>query len=104
VAQPEIVASEIRRVGRNYFVQVPNGSFPLETHSLIPIPFYNAIPWLGMRRLLCKVFVTNFEYVSSVSYLSESRLRTLFPDAVIGYERAFGLTKSFYVYHLEENK
>ena len=98
------MASEIRRVGRNYFVQVPNGGFPVETHSFIPIPLYSSIPWLGVRRLLCKVFGASFEYVSSVNYMAESRLRCLFPDATIDYERVFGLIKSFYVYHLQENK
>lgn len=103
VDQPEIMASEIRRVSRNYFVQTPNGGFPLETHSFIPIPLYNAIPWLGMRRLCCKFFGAHFEYLSSVNYLSEPRLRSLFPDAVIDYERVFGLIKSFYIYRLQEN-
>jgi hypothetical protein len=101
VERPEAMAAEIRRVGRNYFVQVPNVGFPLETHSFIPIPLYNAIPWPKVRRRLCKVFGGDYEYVSSVSYLAEPDLRRLFPDATVEYERAFGLIKSFYIYRVE---
>ena len=54
VELPEAMATEIRRVGRSYFVQTPNGGFPWETHSHIPIPLYNLIPWARMRRLLCR--------------------------------------------------
>jgi 2-polyprenyl-3-methyl-5-hydroxy-6-metoxy-1,4-benzoquinol methylase len=101
VERPEAMAAEIRRVGRNYFVQTPNDGFPLETHSLIPIPLYNAIPWVKVQRLLCAVFGGDYDYVASVSYLAESKLRSLFPDAVIEYERAFGLIKSFYIYRIK---
>lgn len=100
VERPEKMAAEIRRVGRNYFVQMPNVRFPLETHSFIPIPLYNALPWVKVRRLLCTIFRGNYEYVSSVSYLAEPDLRHLFPDAIIEYERVFGLIKSFYIYHI----
>ena len=101
VDRPEAMASEIRRAGQSYFVQTPNSAFPLETHSFIPIPLYNLVPWIRVRRLLCKVFGANYDYVASVSYLTESKLRDLFPDAVIEYERVFGLIKSFYVYRIE---
>jgi SAM-dependent methyltransferase len=104
VEQPESLASEIRRAGRNYFVQTPNGGFPLETHSFTPIPLCNAIPWLGVRWLFCKIFGANSKYLSSVNYLVEPRLRCLFSDAVIDCERVFGLIKSFYIYRVQENK
>ncbi len=103
VDDPEALATEIRRVSRSYFSQTPNGDFPLETHSFIAIPFYNFIPWVWLRRLMCKIFGANFEYVSSVRYLPEQELRFLFPEATITYEKVLGLKKSFYVYHLNEN-
>ena len=82
----------------NYFIQTPNGRFPLETHSFIAIPFYNLVRGNRLARLVCKLFGANFEYVNSVRYLSELRFRTLFPYSRIAYERVLGLKKSFYIY------
>ncbi|MBC8512319.1 MAG: class I SAM-dependent methyltransferase, partial [Dehalococcoidia bacterium] len=95
VDAPDALAAEIRRVGRGYFLQTPNGDFPLETHSFIAIPFYNYIPWVRLRRFICKIFGASFEYVDSVRYLPERRLRLLFPEATITYEKILGLKKSF---------
>lgn len=103
VDDPDALAVEIRRVSQGYFLQTPNGDFPLETHSFIPIPFYNFIPWARVRRLMCKIFGANYDYVSSVCYLSEHRLRLLFPEATLAYEKVLGLKKSFYIYHLNRN-
>ena len=99
VPNPDVLAAEIRRVSWSYFLQTPNGDFPLETHSFIAIPFYNLIPWGGVQRLICRAFGANFERISGVRYLPEQRLRALFPEAAIAYERALGLIKSFYIYY-----
>jgi SAM-dependent methyltransferase len=103
VDDPGTLAVEVRRVSQGYFLQTPNGDFPLETHSLIAIPFYNFIPWMWLRQLLCKIFGANFKYISSARYLPEQELRFLFPEATITYEKVLGLKKSFYVYCLNEN-
>ena len=103
VDHPDALAAEMRRVGQGYFLQTPCRDFPLETHSFIAMPFYSLIPWMWLRRLVCKVFKANFEYLSSVRYLSEQGLRLLFPEAVITHERVLGLKKSFYVYCLNRN-
>jgi ubiquinone/menaquinone biosynthesis C-methylase UbiE len=99
VDAPDRLAEEILRVSLSYFLQTPNGDFPLETHSFIAIPFYNYMPWVWLRRYVCKLFRANFDYVSSVGYLSETTLRQLFPEAVVHYERMLWLTKSFYIHH-----
>ena len=104
VTTPKVLASEIRRVSQSYFLQTPNGDFPLETHSFIAIPFYNFIPWIWLRRFVCKMFGANFEYVNDVRYLPESRLKIFFPEATIANEKVLGLKKSFYVYDLEAGK
>lgn len=98
VDDPDALASEIVRTSRSFFLQTPNGCFPLETHSLIAIPFYNLIPSARLRRWTCRLFRANYAYVSSVRYLPERQVRALFPDAVFAYERVLGLKKSFYVY------
>ena len=100
VDDPDALAAEIRRVSRDYFLQTPNGDFPVEPHSFIAIPFYSFIPWTWLRRFVCRVFGADYDYVNSVRYLSEQRLRRFFPDATIAYEKVFGVKKSFYVYRL----
>ncbi len=103
VDEPRALAAEIRRVSQGYFLQTPSGDFPVELHSFIAIPFYGLIPWVRLRGFLCKVFGADFEYVSSVRYVTEQRLRSLFPDATISYERVLGLKKSFYVFRFKED-
>lgn len=95
--QPGQVAMEIARIGRSYFVQTPDRSFPFETHSFTPIPFYHSFS-APIQRLLCRVFRASYDYISSVSYLSEPQLRSMFPDARLRKETFLGLTKSFYLY------
>lgn len=96
VPDPGALASEIRRTGRRFFLQTPNGKFPLETHSLIPIPFYRYWPVPG-RRLLCRLAGSSYDYVATVTYLSRDDLAQFFPSALIDTERVVNLVKSFYV-------
>ncbi len=97
VNMPSNLANEIQRVSQRFFVQTPNVRFPVETHSYIAIPLYNQIPWIRLRRLLCYLFGGNYDYISSVYYLSEKELRRLFPQANLYYEKSLGLKKSFYL-------
>jgi SAM-dependent methyltransferase len=102
VSDPGALAGEIRRVGRSYFVQTPNGRFPLETHSFIAIPFYHLIPAGRLKGMACQLFGGDPAYIDGVRYLPEPALRRLFPEASVCYERVLGLQKSFYVYHAPE--
>lgn len=105
-ADQQRMADEITRVGKRYFVQTPNRYFPLEPHFLVP--GFQFFP-LSLRVWL----VSNFNMgwyrripdkakarreVESVSLLSRSDLRRLFPRAEIYEERIAGLTKSFVAY------
>lgn len=96
VPYPERLASEIRRTAQQYFVQTPHAGFPLESHAPVPLPFYRHMPRV-VQRWLCSLVGASYAYLSSVNYLSEQDLRRYFPDACILRERAFWLTKSFYV-------
>jgi ubiquinone/menaquinone biosynthesis C-methylase UbiE len=98
VANQERLASEIDRTSKRFFVQTPNGDFPIETHSFVGIPFYRSVPWTAWRRALCRIFSANFVYIESVRYLSEETLTRLFPRAMLARERWLGLVKSYYVY------
>lgn len=96
VAEPSGFAEEIRRTGRTYFIQTPNGAFPLESHSRVPLPFYRWLP-PPVQQWLCGIVGAPYAYLASVNYLDERTLRNYFPQAEIVRERALGLTKSFYV-------
>ena len=91
------LAAEIRRVSVGYFVQTPNGRFPVEFHVPMPVPFYWWIPWRPARRWLCHLLGGDFAYVESVRYPSAAELARYFPGAQVVRERYLGLTKSFYV-------
>ena len=101
------MASEVRRVGKNYFIQTPNYYFPIEPHWLFP--FFQFFPF-GVRVWLTQKFNLG-HYPKSVSkedamlrvkevqLLTENKMRFLFPEGNVYRERFFGLTKSITMYH-----
>jgi SAM-dependent methyltransferase len=86
-------ATEIRRLGRQYFVQTPYRHFPIEPHSWLP--FAGWLPrWLllPVLRLSHRVWVTK---TNPDWYLMNRReLAELFAEARIVDEKCWGLTKS----------
>lgn len=102
----ELMAREVRRVGKRYFVQTPNYFFPIEPHFL-----FVGFQWLPVS---ARVFlVRNFnlgwierisdretakELVESTRLLRKKELLALFPGAELYEEKILGLTKSFVVY------
>jgi hypothetical protein len=96
-------ARELRRVGRQVWVQTPARSFFFEPHLLAP--FIHFLP-LGWQRRLVRNFtlwgwITRPSRASVDRLLGELRLldyatfRDLFPDCEIRRERFLGLTKAF---------
>ena len=86
-------ADEIKRVGRQYFVQTPHKYFPIESHSWLP--FVALLP----RRILIPVLhLTNSFWVKKTSpdwhLLDKKEISNLFKDAKIITEKSFGLSKS----------
>lgn len=100
--EQRLVASEISRVARGYFVQTPDRFFPIEPHFLFPL--FQFLPvrarvWLAMRwkwswfgRPADERAAR--ELVESVRLLSAADMRRLFPDAELQRERVLGLSKS----------
>ena len=101
--QQSAFASEIRRVGRSYWVQTPNYWYPIEPHLLTPL-----IHWLP-RRLKSQIALhrgTMWEWVErptpdrkefylnhflrDIRLLSAREMQALFPDGRLIRERAFG--------------
>lgn len=100
------MASEVRRVGKRYFVQTPNRHFPLEPHFLFP--FFQFLP-LKVRIWLLQNFSLGWfgktqnpqkvrEIIESIRLLSRPEFVALFPNASIYEEKILGLTKSFVAY------
>jgi SAM-dependent methyltransferase len=90
-------ASEIRRLGKGYFVQAPYRWWPIETHSWLP--FFNYLP----RRLQVPLLrVTNRFWIKQTRpdfhLPNEQEMKQYFPDAVMCRERVLGITKSLICY------
>ncbi len=87
-ARREAFASEIRRVGRGWFVQTPAFSFPLEPHSLLPGAHWLAV---GLRRRYWRLGAAgDWE---QISLLRRAEMEALFGPALP--ERFAGLVKSW---------
>ena len=81
-------ASELKRVGRGWYVQTPAYSFPIEPHSLLP-----GAQWLpaGLRRRYWRVGATGAW--EDISLLRRGEMEMLFGPARA--ERFAGLAKSW---------
>jgi len=86
-------AAEIARLGRQYFVQTPCSTFPLESHTWLPF-----IGYLPRQMLLPVLKISNRYWVKAAEpdfhLLDYAKMRTLFPNAQIVLEKKYGLTKS----------
>jgi hypothetical protein len=100
------MATEIRRVGRRFFVQTPSRYFPIEPHFLIP--GFQFLP-LPVRIALVRRFSLGYHdalpdpdqarcAVEEIRLLRARELRLLFPGASLYRERVLGVTKSFVAY------
>ena len=88
------LASEIRRVGKRYFVQTPYRYSPVESHTWLP----GVVVLLPRRILMSLIRRLNRFWPKTTepdwNLLTVRDMRRLFPDAQIVKERTFGLTKS----------
>ena len=103
------MASEVMRVGKNYYIQTPNKFFPIEPHWVFP--FFQFLPFD------LKVFLTqNFnlghipkaktkqeaiDLVNEVNLLSKKELENLFSESKLYIEKFMGFHKSYAAYKIE---
>ncbi|MGH9109982.1 MAG: class I SAM-dependent methyltransferase [Acidimicrobiales bacterium] len=87
-------ATEVRRLGKRYFVQTPSRFFPIESHTWMPGIFV-ALPRSWQVGLVDRANHW-WPKTSEVDFhlLNEDELRQAFPDAAILRERVMGVTKS----------
>ena len=99
------MAHELRRVGKQHFVQTPNFYFPIEPH--FKALFFHWLPkswriFLVRARKMghlpkAKDMEHACEIVESAQLRRENELRQFFPESVICAEKFMGLTKSFII-------
>lgn len=89
----KLFANEIRRLGKQYFVQTPYKHFPIESHTWLPF-----IAWLPRWALIPLLKITNKLWIKKTNpdwhLLNMRQMASLFADANIITEKSFGLKKS----------
>jgi SAM-dependent methyltransferase len=86
-------AKEVIRLGKQYFVQTPSKTFPIESHTWLPF-----VGYLPREYFLPILKVSNWYWIKQsapdFNLLGETEMRGLFPEAKIVSEKKYGLTKS----------
>jgi hypothetical protein len=101
-----LFASEVSRVGKNYWIQTPNRRFPFEHHVMLPVIHFLPKSW---QRAVVNRF-TGWEHVvrptaderrsylhhflHELNLLDAADMEALFPEANVIKERFLGLPKS----------
>ncbi len=90
----EVMAREIRRVGRSYFVQTPNKNFLIESHLWFPFPYLYLprLKQIRLIRLLNRFWVKRTS--PDFSLLTFRDMKMLFPESDIIREKSLCFTKS----------
>ena len=95
-----MMAKEIRRIGKKYWVQTPYKHFPLETHFIFS--FFQYMPKKIQYKIalywpfsFSKIYGLNpVSGLDHLRLLSKKDMREMFPDGLIEQEKFLGLTKS----------
>ena len=105
----QLMANEVQRVGKSYFIQTPNKYFPIEPHWVFPLfqflPFKVKV-FLTQHFNLGHMSKTNdrekaVELVKEVRLISKTEYQQLFKGANLFVEKFVGLNKSFIAYKAE---
>jgi len=105
--QQQKMASEIRRVGKRYFIQTPNSYFPIEAHYALPFAQY--YPNAFLHFILTKTKFSRLkkwnsaeasQYIAEIRLLNAQEMKALFPGASLLKEKVLGLTKSITAHNL----
>lgn len=100
--EQKMMAAEVRRVGKAYFVQTPNIWFPIEPHYrtlfIHWLPIQLRVRWIKRMSLGYIEKAPDLEQamaeVDGLQLLDREQMRFLFPDAVVKEEKAALMTKS----------
>ena len=96
------MASEIRRVGKKYFVQTPNKYFFIEPHYALPLFQFlrpSFIYFILTKTKLSRMHKWDPQYAKSyleeIRLLSRKEMKQLFPEGQVYCEKFLGMNKSF---------
>ncbi len=94
IERQQLLAQEIRRVSKRYYVQTPNRYFVVENHTWLPgfVVLFPRPLLLRTIRMMNKWWPKHTS--ADWNLLTARDMRSLFPEARILRERSFGLTKS----------
>ena len=105
--QQKKMASEIRRVGKSYFIQTPNVYFPIEAHYALPFAQY--YPKAFLHFILTQTKLSRLkkwssaeanQYIAEIRLLNSQEMKALFPGTSLLKEKVLGLTKSITAHNL----
>jgi len=102
----KMMADEMQRLAKKFFLQTPNFYSPVEPHFFIPL--FQFLP-IQIQIFLVQNFNCGYlkktpnkkeakKVVRSIRLLKESEIKKLFPESIIKKERFLGFTLSFIVY------
>jgi hypothetical protein len=101
--QQRCFARELARVGKGYFVQVPNRWFPIETHSWLPFLSYLPRLWqCWIIALANRVWIK--QTVPDFYLPTAADMREYFPGGGLMREKVAGITKSLIAVRPVEEK
>lgn len=96
-----MMAQEVMRVGKMYFIQTPNKYFPIEPHFIFP--FFQFFP-MKVKILLCTRFSLGhvgrlnkaeaIKTIKSIRMVGTRELSELFPGSKVYKEKFIGMNKS----------
>lgn len=109
VEKQVMMAKEIVRLGKYYFVQTPNRYFPIEPHFLFP--FFQFLPYSVKYFILTKTKLSRGRkrtperaatYIKEIRLLTTSEMLKLFSGCKVYFEKVAGLVKSITVHNLPD--
>ena len=100
-----LMAREVQRVGKKYFVQTPNLYFPIEPHFMYPcfqfLPLQFKV-WIllniGRRHRKVETREKALRIANEIKLLSKRDFGGVVPQATIFEEKSWGLSKAFIAY------
>lgn len=104
----KLMADEVQRVGKNYYIQTPYKYFFVEPHYLLP--YFQFLPKKTKIFVLSKTKLSRGTKIShkeakdqaeQIILLSKNKMKELFPEAKIYQEKFLGMTKSITAYKIE---
>lgn len=104
-----LMAKEVQRLSKHYFIQTPNKYFPVEPHFFFP--FFQFMPYAMQYGLLTKTKLSRMKkwdterassYIKEIRLLTSAEMIGLFPGCKVYNEKVAGLVKSITVHNLPD--